>query len=132
MKTLILLFLSLNAYADQWFCTDEASSRSNNIIKSCGIGQAATEESARAKAFENARLEFRQVCNSSSDCIGRFIYSKPLRTECSQDSDGYKCYRMVQFRIGDPAPVASAHPGASVSAIDAFWNQWEIKYLKSY
>lgn len=102
----------MNAFADQWFCTEESSERSNNIVKSCGIGQEKTEALARQKAFDQARTEFHQVCDASSDCVGRYIYSKPLRTECRKDGDGYKCYRMVQFRIGDVAQKRdSTNPG---------------------
>jgi hypothetical protein len=100
MRTLILLLFSLNAYADQWFCSDESSQRTDNIIKSCGIGEAKTEGAARLSAFTNARAEFKQLCNASSDCVSRFVYSTPLRTECRKDGNGYKCYRMVEFKIG--------------------------------
>ena len=100
MRTLILLFMSINAYADQWFCTDESSTRSNDIIKSCGIGEDKEEGTARLKAFTNARAEFKQICRASSDCVQHYVYSTPMRTECRKEAEAYKCYRMVQFRIG--------------------------------
>lgn len=99
-KIIFLIFISLNAFADQWFCTDESSVRNDTIIKSCGIGEDKEEGMARLKAFSNARKEFKQICNANSDCVQHYIYSTPLRTECRKEDEAYKCYRMVQFRIG--------------------------------
>lgn len=97
----ILLLCPSLTHADQWFCTDEASTRTGNLIKVCGIGEAKEEGPARIKAFQNARNEFYQICQTSSDCVDHFYFSNPLRTECSRDEQGYKCYRMVQFTIGE-------------------------------
>ena len=97
MKTLILLFLSLNAYADQWFCTDEALMRSGDTVKACGIGEDAKESKARAKAYEAARVDFNEYCYNAGDCWGHYLAVEPLRTECIKGDEGYKCWRM--FRV---------------------------------
>jgi hypothetical protein len=98
----ILLFCSSVAQADHWFCTDEATERTDNVIKSCGIGTAKREEDARRRALKSAANEFWQVCNLSSDCIYHLVYLKPLRTECLKEDDLYKCYRILEFTIGEP------------------------------
>jgi hypothetical protein len=99
----VLLFCSSVAQADHWFCTDESSQRTDNIVKACGIGLAKTEPVARRKALRNAGKEFLQLCSLSNDCMDHNISSKPLRTDCQPGCDkygcGFICYRMVEFTI---------------------------------
>jgi hypothetical protein len=101
MKTLILLIMiiSSNARADQWFCTDESSEKTGNIVKVCGLGEDREEGPARIKAFQNAWAEFYNLCKSSTNCVNHEFNSKPLRTECRETERGYKCYRMIEFDI---------------------------------
>lgn len=101
LLALIMMIFPTLVHADQWFCTDEASARTGNIVKVCGIGEAKEEGPARIKAFENARQELYQICTTSSDCVDHYLVSAPLRTECKKEDGGYKCYRMVEFTIGE-------------------------------
>ena len=105
MRTLvfILMLCPSISHASQWFCEEEAAVRTENVLKVCGIGESKEEGPARLKAYRNARWEFLEFCNSSSDCIDHFYYAKPLRTECVETDKGYKCHRLVEFTIGGPA-----------------------------
>jgi hypothetical protein len=101
MKLLILILLLCPSFshADQWFCTDEASQRTGDTIKVCGIGESKEEGPARIKALQNSQQEFYELCRMSSDCIDHYVVSAPLRTECTKEDGIYKCYRMVQYTI---------------------------------
>ena len=104
MSTSILLLISLlsvNVHADSWLCTEESSQRSGNIINACGIGLGSEENTARLKALDNAKLEFKRLCEVSSDCAGRMISVQPQRTTCETEGAGYKCYRLLAFTIGN-------------------------------
>lgn len=101
MKTLVLIMMIFPSlvYADGWFCKDESSQKTDNIVKVCGIGEAKEEGPARIKALQNSQQEFYELCRMSSDCIDHYAVSAPLRTECTKEDGIYKCYRMVQYTI---------------------------------
>jgi hypothetical protein len=74
-------------------------------ILSCGIGISETESNARFMAFENAKVEFGNICKASSDCKDHSVKLSPLRTTCEAFSSGiqkkqfYKCYRGLLFEV---------------------------------
>lgn len=70
-------------------------------LKYVGLEKPKKRARARIKAFENARQELYQICTTSSDCVDHYLVSAPLRTECKKEDGGYKCYRMVEFTIGE-------------------------------
>ena len=117
MKTKMILFLlmlgwSLNSFAkmDQWVCTTESSQRIGNTVHACGVANGKDENEARALAFDNAKLEFFKICDSSADCRGHELKVDPARTTCEAIDSGFKCFRMVSFAISDKiASVIEEH-----------------------
>lgn len=95
----VILLSPLSAHAG-WFCSEESSEKNGNVINACGVGVGSDENEARTQAFENAKLEYKQLCEGSDDCRYHFVNIKPKRTECSSTSQGFKCYRMLAFEIG--------------------------------
>jgi hypothetical protein len=96
----ISLFGSV-AVAEGWLCTEAASQRSGDVIRSCGVGYGSDENAARRDAFDNARIEFGALCDTSDDCRGREVSVTPERTSCEPTADGgYKCYRLLVFTLG--------------------------------
>jgi hypothetical protein len=101
--TYLLLILTLplvKAETPNWYCKEVASERSGNIIHSCGIGTGQDENEARSTAFDNAKTEFKKICNLSSDCKNHMISVNPERTTCDKIETGYKCHRLLTFSIG--------------------------------
>jgi hypothetical protein len=115
----LLLLLSLPsrglAIDVPWLCTEESSQRQGNTVLSCGVAVGDDENEARSKAFDNARNEFKKICDASSDCRGHETTVTPKRTTCdeitgktAQIETKYRCYRLLAFTIGKPlAPAAS-------------------------
>lgn len=101
MKTLILfLALSSAAMADNWACRTEGSVVIGPTkILVCGMADATSEFEARMKAYSAAMNEFQQVCDSSDECKGRKVFTKPQRTECLSVQDGFRCYRAIEVSI---------------------------------
>ena len=100
------------APAEGWLCTEAASQRSGDVIRSCGVGYGSDENGARRDAFDNARTEFSALCDVSDDCRGREVSVTPERTSCEPTVEGgYKCYRLLVFTLGpgksdrEPMPV---------------------------
>lgn len=119
MKTLAAVIVSLiaiNSKASEWFCENQASERHGDTITACGIASAVSEQDARNKAFDAAKIEFDKICNSDTSCKHHEIGVVPKRTECqvTESSENVKlirCVRAVQFSIGEsnvPAKKAVA------------------------
>lgn len=87
--------------SDQWLCKEASSERNGMQISSCGIGYGRNENEARLSAFENAKKEFTAICSSDTDCGNREISVSPARTSCEVSMNGYQCYRMIVFTLGD-------------------------------
>lgn len=98
---LLLLLLGSDLHADQWLCSEESSQRQNNVIFACGVGTGDDEDKARRSSFENAKNEFDQICNSSSDCKYHEVTVIPKRTSCEEKNGAYKCYRLIAYVLGD-------------------------------
>ena len=98
--SIIIITQSPCLYA--WYCKDVASERLNkNTINACGIGTASTEAKARDLAFSNSKREFSRVCGVSDYCKNRNWDILPQRADCQKQKNGkYKCYRLLQFKIG--------------------------------
>jgi len=128
MKTLILLYLLFINFltsptwglGHEWLCTEEASQRKGNSIYSCGVGEGEDENSARSKAFDNAKSEFLKICDSSDDCTGRTVSVHPQRTACEK-LERYRCYRLIVFVVGEK--IKNAYPSSVTSAITSPDNQ---------
>ena len=134
LLTLLLLFWSTDAWTSDWLCTEESSQRSGNEVQSCGVGIAATEDQARIKAFDNARIEFNRICQASDDCRGHQVSVKPRRTSCAANDQGIKCYRLLEFTINQDRPnppQVKSTPASSQTPLDAFWAKWNAKYLSN-
>lgn len=100
LKIILLIVLAQNTYAADWLCEHEASMRRGNDILSCGIGSGLSETEARIKAFDNAKIEFNQICEGSVDCDKKQIIITPQRTECFQyNRTSFQCYRLIVFTI---------------------------------
>lgn len=105
MKALAFLLIVINfqAFADQkspdWFCVDESGKRDDNVIWSCGVGEAPSESLARADALREAFNEFKAICAYSSDCSLNNIITEPKRLSCIHSADRWKCYRLISVTI---------------------------------
>jgi hypothetical protein len=113
---LFLLWLPSRVFAAeaQWLCTEESSQRQGNVVLSCGVALGDEENEARSKAFDNARAEFKKVCDASFDCRGHETTVTPKRTSCdeiagktAQIETKYRCYRLLAFTIGKPIGSAA-------------------------
>lgn len=99
---LCLLFFANSAFADGWFCEQDAAKRTENGFWVCGMGESLHEGDARARAQTDALRSFRQLCDESSDCISAKTSVVPERTSCSQDRQGiWKCHRLIIIYLGD-------------------------------
>ena len=100
-KLMVLILFSSTAFADSWFCSQEASKREANVLWMCGIGEGLAEGEARIAALNNALKQFEIVCSSSDDCAGRPKSIDPERTECKRDPKGYvSCTRLIIVTLG--------------------------------
>lgn len=125
MKYLFILFFLMvsTAKADQWLCTEAASQRSGDTIKSCGVGTGSDEAQARAQALDYAKHEFKSICEASSDCVNHYVTAQPMRTACSKEDGIYSCQRLVVFTIHGAVPekilpggfVASPNPESKIT-----------------
>lgn len=98
----ILMFVSLSAFAGDWFCEETASERQGNVIKTCGMGVGILEGTARFHGLNQARHEFQVICQLSTDCKeAKRIIVSPGRTSCKRwEEDGlFHCARMLSFEI---------------------------------
>lgn len=97
----LLLFSTVGYTQEQeeWFCTKAASTRSGQLVRACGIGEAPSESQARENAFNEALNEFKRVCGRQSDCFNRVTRTTPMRTECRPHKNNVRCYRLVEFDI---------------------------------
>jgi hypothetical protein len=116
---LLLLALPAHGFASEtpWLCTEESSQRQGNTVLSCGVAVGDDENEARSKAFDNARNEFKKVCDASSDCRGHETTVLPKRTSCDEITGKtalmdtkYRCYRLLAFTIGNPIAPATGVP----------------------
>ncbi len=115
--SLPILLGTVNLSASEWFCEEVASQRDGNIIKACGIGESATEASARSLAFENAKKEFDRICNASADCNGHQSIADPKRTSCKQTpGKNVVCHRLVSFQIVNSESSIEPEDGVSPSS----------------
>lgn len=103
MKWIFGLLLSFNAYAEDWFCLTDSGKRNDNVISSCGVGEAPSESLARTDALNQAIAEFATICKWSSDCAGKQKSVEPKRLTCKQTKDRWKCYRLIEVTIGEKA-----------------------------
>ncbi|MBI2519720.1 MAG: hypothetical protein HYV97_04865 [Bdellovibrio sp.] len=103
MSKLMLLvssFLTLSLTANaKWFCEEVASEKMDNIITSCGIGEAASEDEARKKALQAAFDELDSICERSIDCKTNETLIEPQRNDCKKEGQKFKCYRAVKAII---------------------------------
>lgn len=98
---LLLIILPISSWgAEDWFCTTQSSKIQGASILACGIGNAATEDEARIKAFDAAKAEFNRICQASDDCIVRPVTIEPMRTTCDKVNGSFQCNRMVGFALG--------------------------------
>ncbi len=101
----ILVITSTGALAlensPEWYCKNVASEKMGNIINSCGIGFGADESEARDLAFDHAKKEFDKICSISDDCQGHAVNANPKRTTCEEVGKKIKCYRLIEFKIGE-------------------------------
>lgn len=132
MVTLIALTMQLigSAFAgDAWLCTEASSQRRDNNFISCGIGEASEESTARAKALQNAQVEFKSLCDLSTDCKGHVMTVWPERTSCTHNSDGYVCHRMVRFTVGEELvkvePVPAKEPDSTAQLTEIITKKLE-------
>lgn len=110
---ILVCTVSLSAFGDDWFCTEESSSRSGHVFSTCGVGEATTESLARQAATDNARLEFDTLCNQDVICKAHDVSVNPKRQSCSQLRDGsFKCNRLIEYTISDEQRKV-ASPGAA-------------------
>ena len=114
------LCLHFEAYASQWFCKEGASSKTNNTYEVCGIGEEMTENESRKTALKNAFEEFDLVCNKSDDCTDKYKQISPLRTDCSEVDNKYKCYRSFYVHV-DPTRTSNQ------AKIEFLSNELEMK-----
>src|SRR5262249_21480057 len=98
MKTLMMMIMTLIASkvnAEGWFCHEGSSKRNGNVIEACGISRgyvAEKEDLAREEAFNNAKKEFDNICDLSSDCKDKNVSLRPMRTECVLENARLTCY----------------------------------------
>ena len=104
----VFLMLDLSAFADDWRCTDTATERAGNVFKACGVGEDKNEADARVFALQNAKLEFEELCSASDDCADQAITVTPRRTTCLKQGDTYKCYRLIEFSLGEAKKTENA------------------------
>ncbi|MEK6625294.1 MAG: hypothetical protein AABY86_10015, partial [Bdellovibrionota bacterium] len=95
------LFFIPAAVSAKWFCEEAASEKMDNIITSCGIGEAASEDEARKKALQAAFDELDSICERSIDCKTNETLIEPQRNDCKKDGQKYKCYRAVKAIIAN-------------------------------
>ena len=130
---LFLLWLPSQILAadSAWLCTEESSQRRDNTVLGCGVATGDDENEARSKAFDNARTEFKKICDASDDCRGHETSVTPKRTSCDeiagkmgQMESKYRCYRLVAFLIGKPmaARLASGQPQAGAATIPILYD----------
>jgi hypothetical protein len=93
-----LLIFSSNIHAG-WFCEDAASEKNENIILTCGIGEAENEADARKNALKSAFEELDSLCEKSVDCKTMETLIEPQRSDCRKEKKIYKCYRAIQATI---------------------------------
>lgn len=105
-----LTLFGFNASAADWFCEEAASQRDGNVVRTCGIGEARWEATARAQALETARLEFNRLCDLSSDCYGRPVSVRPGRTSCKKSKVGFQCHRLFIFTIDPEMTIVRERP----------------------
>lgn len=103
MKYLILLFLSQNVMADNWFCRTQHAKRDGNIWTVCGQGVGLlSPEMAKQDAVRMAQLNFESLCRMSSDCKNHEISVNPKRMECVNESAQLtRCYQEVEITVLD-------------------------------
>jgi len=96
ITVLHILFLGsfcVEAYSDDWLCTETASIKSGNTLRTCGIGTSDNEADARIAALREAKREFKEICSESSDCKNRKTIMRPMRNACNK--------LPIQFGSGD-------------------------------
>lgn len=136
MSLLIWTFLTatMSFAKEDWVCVQEASQVvSSTYVLACGVGEGRDEGLARINAFKSAQAEFDLVCGASTGCRGRAVSVEPKRTTCEQSPEGWKCYRMLSFTIGNEQAVvvrARIEKKAKDYTVDNFWQDWNNKYLK--
>ena len=104
MNTILILILSV-AHAtpkEQWFCLEESGKRDQNVIWSCGVGEAPSESLARADALREAMKEFKTICEASADCSTQHVTVEPKRMTCLEMKDRWKCYRLIEVKLPLP------------------------------
>jgi hypothetical protein len=108
-QIIFLLLTSVTANAD-WFCTEASSQGSSEkgIYQVCGVSENSSEADARAHAFENARNEFNRACSEDNRCKTSAKILELKRTECKKIATGYKCYRMLEYRLTEQDPSSAA------------------------
>lgn len=100
MITLLIGLLLNTAQAkEQWFCTEASSKVIENQVHACGTAEAATEDEARAKAFDSAKEEYEKICDTSEACRGHEVAIDPRRTTCDSVKGKWKCFRLIVFDI---------------------------------
>jgi len=98
--TFIIAFLIYQVPANAgWFCEDAASEKVDNIIMSCGIAQAATEEEARKQALNAAFDELDSICERTIDCKTFETLIEPQRNDCRKENKKFKCLRAIKAII---------------------------------
>jgi len=104
MKTaiiLICLFTFSPVFASGWYCEDVSSAwmEKGVLLQSCGIGYGDNENSARLDAFNNARKEFDNICNSNTSCANNVVNIDPQRTSCDKKDGKVICHRLIYYHI---------------------------------
>lgn len=99
-KTLLTLLFGFNALAgESWLCTEDSSQLQGDSVAACGVGEGETEGKARRIAFNSAKTEFNEICGPDTECSMHKYAIEPKRTTCERIDGGWKCYRLMVFRV---------------------------------
>jgi hypothetical protein len=94
-----LVFAAVAPSHSEWFCREDAATRSGQIVKVCGVATAASLDQARRMALIQAKQEFLSLCKESDDCRGFAFNVTPLRTDCEPKGENHICYRGLEYTI---------------------------------
>lgn len=84
-----------------WMCEQSSGVKNFDNFQACGVAEAKTEMEARQLAYESAKSEFDNICQSSNKCKENQVLVEPGRTACSKEGDNFKCYRLIIFTLTD-------------------------------
>lgn len=109
---ILSIVLTLQARAD-FFCHEEPIQQQGDNYAVCGIGENPNEAEARNLALLMAYAEFNTSCATNAKCVNETHSSENLRTECTRNSQGFHCVRMIKVSTipTDPRLIGAYAPG---------------------